>query len=163
GYHTCIAATCDHPGGVSEAAQGKYIPRLLMEQLRGGIVRTYIYELFDEAAETSTNHHQHFGLVRFDGSFKPAAVAVENLLALMRDPGSTPVPAGGLNLTLTGPATVHQLLFKKSNGHFWLALWNDVLSFNQTTNTDIANAAVNVSIAITTTTVTHARRYQPSK
>ena len=35
----------------SEAAAAKYVPRLFLEDYARGIVRTYLYEFLDEAAD----------------------------------------------------------------------------------------------------------------
>lgn len=74
----------------------------------------------------------------------------------------TPITPGRLVYTLTpagGVTTIHDLLLQKSDGTFWLLLWNEVESFDVTTG-DITNAAVSTSVAFTATrTVT---KYTPS-
>jgi hypothetical protein len=46
-------------------------------------------------------------------------------LAILADNGSRPVP-GNLNFAvLTSAPTVHQQIFQKSDGSFWLVVWDE--------------------------------------
>jgi hypothetical protein len=112
---------------VSEVVNGKYIPRLLLEYFNRGASRSYLYELVDEGTPSS-NRENSFGLVRNNGTPKPAFTALKNLLALLADPGPGFVP-GRLSYTLSGDLTaVHTTLLQKRNGTFYLALWLEVPS-----------------------------------
>lgn len=54
---------------------------------------------------------------------------------------------GKLDYTLSGSLpNVKQRLLQKSDGSFWLLLWNDVSVWNSTTKTDITNIAVPASL-----------------
>ena len=130
GYTNAIGAG---PGGnrpVSEKAAAKYLPRLLFEFFNRGIVRTYPYEFLDEKPDPArADIEQNFGLVRNDGSVKPAYVAVARLIALLADPGPdfTPTP---LDLTITAPKEVHHTLLQTRDGTYVLVLWNEVNSWD---------------------------------
>ena len=77
---------------MSEAAHAKYMPRLFCEYFRKGIARAYSYEFIDEFEDKAlTNREAHFGLLRRDGTPKPAYTAVKNLIAVLQEKG---VPTG---------------------------------------------------------------------
>ena len=40
----------DNPQGIPELVEGKYAPRMILEQALHGVGRTYIYELIDEGS-----------------------------------------------------------------------------------------------------------------
>src|SRR5581483_5657888 len=86
GYHNRIEEK-GHPG-VSELAAAKYFPRLHFLMFNKGVGRSYSYELADQKPDDpTTTMEQHFGLLRHNGSPKPAFDALRNLIALLRDPG----------------------------------------------------------------------------
>ncbi|MDB5326385.1 MAG: hypothetical protein JWM57_1954, partial [Phycisphaerales bacterium] len=130
-------------GNVTEAAEGKYIPRMLTEFFNKGVQRTYLYELVDEASDAS-NRENRYGLARQDGSAKPAFNAVKNLIALTDETPTwdataksfhQPVNAAGSldytiahdpsETTVSDISNIHHLLLKKSNGEYDLLLWRE--------------------------------------
>ena len=133
-------------GQVSELASGKYLPRLFGEYFNRGITRTYPYELVDQ--NPTTDKESNFGLLHWDLTPKPAYTAVKNLNDLVKEPGAPGFSPGTLNYTLTAPSTVHHTLLEKSNGTFYLLLWNEVLSWNVSTQQDITNADVSAQLAL---------------
>ena len=65
---TEIESTDDQPP-VSERAAGIYVPRLLLENFREGIARTYIYELVDMSRDPDREKgFAGFGLLRSNSS-----------------------------------------------------------------------------------------------
>src|SRR5206468_543837 len=88
-----------------------------------------------------------FGLLRWNLSPKPAYTAMKNLINLVKESGAT-FSAGTLNYTITAPSSVHHTLLEKSDGTFYLLLWNDVLSWNVSTQQDIVNADVATTVAL---------------
>lgn len=105
-----------HPAGVPEEVSGKYIPRLFLEQWRAGIVRTFLYELVTEG-------HEDFGLIRADGTHKPAYDALANMNHVLDDKGNRFQPHD-LAFTLNGATEdVHHLLLEKKDGRFYLIVW----------------------------------------
>ena len=131
GYSTNTAG-----GGLSEAAHGKYMPRLFCEYFRRGIKRAYSYEFVDEFDNPDkTNREAYFGLLRRDVTPKPAYTAVKNLITILQEKGVKPTfapssldfkldvkPSGDFNKT----EFVHHLLLQKSDGDFYLVLWHEI-------------------------------------
>jgi hypothetical protein len=111
----------DNPQGIPELVEGKYAPRMLVEQALHGVGRTYIYELIDEGSVAGDSGH--FGLARMDGSPKPAFTALKNIIATLDDPGPKVLPQN-LQFTLSGASSnVHHLLMAKHDGSYYLAFW----------------------------------------
>jgi hypothetical protein len=124
GYTTDLEA----PQGIPENIEGRYMPRVFLEQLMHGVERTYIYELIDESQ--ATTGERAFGLARNDGSAKPAFLALQNLLRIVADPGP-PASVTDLNYSLLGASPhVHHLLLQKRNGTYDLAIWQEVLAYD---------------------------------
>jgi hypothetical protein len=144
---------------VSDAAQGKYVPRLYLDYFNAGISHTSVYEIVDERND-GTSAEMNYGLMNNDGSPKPAYTAMKNMLTLLADPGASFTPTN-LSYTLTGAtSTVRQSLFQKRDGRFYLVLWNDVSVYNTGAKADIASSAVQVAVtlAVKPRSIT---RYQP--
>jgi hypothetical protein len=124
GYHNAVDAPAAGHRGVSERAAAIYLPRLLLEYFNRGFARTYLYELIDSAYDPSdTLPNAHFGLLRYDGSEKPAFKALTNVLRITSDPGPafTPRPLG---FAATGnTARLHSTLLQKRDGTYLLGLW----------------------------------------
>lgn len=128
GYHTATGWTGDHPP-VSEGAMARYVPRLFLEYFDAGITRTFLYELIDEGT-SNADREQKFGLLRADGSEKPAYTALRNLIAVVRDPGPAFTP-GQLDYSLSGDTTgVESTLLQKRDGRFYLVLWQETSSYD---------------------------------
>jgi hypothetical protein len=136
-------------GQVSEKAQAKYVTRLFGEYFNRGISRTYDYELVD-GRDDPADPEANFGLLRNDLSPKPAYTALKNLMQLLRDPSSTPIlSTDSISFSLTGGgSSLQHSLLEKSDGSFYLLLWNDVASWDVTAQTDIINAAVPVTLQL---------------
>lgn len=146
GYHNALAWTGAHPG-VSEAAMGRYAPRLALDYFNAGILRSYQYELIDEGTSTS-DREMAFGLLRSDGTPKPAYTSLKNLITLLADPGPA-FATSSLSWELSGDTTnVRRLLLQKRNGHFFLVLWHDAFSFNLTTKVTNPPSAKKVTLRL---------------
>lgn len=128
GWHNLVNAAGNHPG-ISEAVAGKYIPRLYLEHFRRGLLRTFAYELIDEKNDP-VNAANNFGLLRYNGTPKPAFGALKNLVSLLRDDGPAFTP-GRLGYTLSGALTdVRQVLLQKRDGTFYLAVWVEAANWD---------------------------------
>jgi hypothetical protein len=140
GYHNALNDHRDQPA-VSEAAAAKYIPRLFLEDYARGIARTYLYEFLDEAADPRlTKCQMHWGLIRADGSEKPAFTAMKNLIGELKD-GSEPARLHPLAWSLSAKnENTHHLLLEKADGELDLVLWQEVTSYDYVRQVDIANA-----------------------
>ncbi len=150
GYYTAPNATQNvYQPGVSEAAQGKYAPRIYLDYFNAGIVHTSVYEIADEHVNQG-DAESNYGLLRNDGSPKPAYTALKNLLNLLADPGSSYSP-GALAFSLSGTTgTIRQSLFQKRDGRFYLVLWNDVQTYDVQAKHDRSNAPVAVTVTFGT-------------
>lgn len=148
--------------GVTEAATAKYLPRVYMGYYNAGIVKSFSYELVDwDHDPTYTYQNWHFGLLRADFTYKPAAHAIKNLIALLEDPGDEFTP-GSLEYTINGgTADLKHTLLQKRDGTFWLALWNDVLSYDPSTRTDLVIPDLNVVLDLDIPVV-RATTYRPN-
>jgi hypothetical protein len=149
GYYTAPRATTGvYQPGVSEGAQGKYVPRLYLDYFNAGIVHTSVYEIIDEHV-SQADAEANYGLLRNDGSPKPAYTAMKNMLNLLADPGAAFTPTSSLSYTLAGATpTIRQALFQKRDGRFYLVLWNDVLVYNVSSKSDVSNATVPVTVQL---------------
>ncbi|MEO0349170.1 MAG: hypothetical protein AAF282_03865 [Cyanobacteria bacterium P01_A01_bin.15] len=157
GWHNAIADDSGQPG-VSEAAGGKYVPRLWLEYFNRDIRRVYMNELIDKWQ--TANREGNFGLLRQDGSPKPAFRALQNLIALLQDTPGDFVP-GSLSYAMTGTTTnVHHTLLQKQDGRFYLILWQEVPSFDLVNQRDIAVPLQTVTVSLATA-INTARLYQP--
>lgn len=137
GYHNALADKSDQPS-VSELAAAKYIPRIFLENFLHGIARTYLYELFDEAPNPDLNNNQlHWGLIRNDGTEKPAYTTLSNLFAII-DELYNSHPVQDLTFSITGDLhNIHHLVLEKSNGTFYFIVWQEVSSYDTKSEKDI--------------------------
>jgi len=162
GYHNLTTYDPRLQQGVSERASGKYMSRLFFEYFNRGLVRTFSYEFIDETVMAGSEGH--YGLLRADGTPKPQFTVIENTIRLLQDPGANFVP-GSLAYSLgTVPDTVHHTLLQKSNGTFYLVLWQEVSSYqlatSRTSGADIDVAPVNVTLTLENP-ATHVNQYNP--
>jgi hypothetical protein len=127
----------------------------LLDAYLAGDVKTYLYELLDQHARSDSE--DNFGLFNANGTAKPAAVALHDLTTLLADTGSAAFTPGGLSYSLSGLlATDHSLLLEKSDGTFWLALWNETRLSGPSAPTDVAvpNHTVTLNLAGAAASVT---------
>jgi hypothetical protein len=165
GYHTDLATT----GGnlpVSERAAAFYSPRLVLEGFRGGVERTYFFQLADPWSDASKPPgvpltENRFGLLRSDLSRKPSFLAVRNLLNAV-DGDSPPVAApGGLHLGLEGAGPdVRQLLLRSADGSYSLVLWRGVSVWDPAGRVDLSPAPDRMDVVLGDR-IALARRFDP--
>ena len=148
GYHNAINEQHDQPG-VSETAAAKYIPRLFLENFMRGIPRTYLYEFIDEKPGPGlTDPQRHWGLIRADGSEKPAFSAMKNLIAELND-SSEPASVQALSWSLnSADPHIDHLLLQKSNGTYDLVLWQEVSSYDVQHHVDLKNPAIAATLTL---------------
>jgi hypothetical protein len=162
GYHNAINNPSS-ASAISEQASSKYLLRLHLEYFNRGIKRAFLYEFINQSV--GTDQEQNFGLLRHDGSRKPAFIALKNLIYLMKEPGAKFTP-GSLDYTLSGDTTnVHHTLVQKSgNGQlptrFFLILWQEVKSWDNTNKKDIAVPDRKLTLNLNTV-IRRASVYQP--
>jgi hypothetical protein len=134
-YTTETGFTTTTPG-ITQLSAAKYITRTYLDFLAAGIPRTYIYEFADES--NLSGAEGNYGIVTSSGSPKTAYTWLANLNTILVDSGSAFSP-GSLTYTMTGGlANITTSLFEKRNGHYFIVIWDEAVSFNANTNTDIA-------------------------
>jgi len=152
-------STVSSTEGISEATQAKWLPRLLLNNYRLGIERTYIYELLDEALTTDTNnasYYGHNGLVELTSTtggnhFNPKAsyTAIQNMISILADSGGNTFPTDSISYELSGATTnVGELAMEKQDGTFYLALWvasTGTSNVSQSMNVTFANPVSKVT------------------
>jgi hypothetical protein len=147
GYHNALASQGDHPP-TSERAASIYLPRLLLEDFRRGIRRTFLYELVDLKPDPGGGYQDaHFGLLRNDFGPKPAYGAVRTLLRVLSGPPGSPDDAPPLRFALSRPASeVHHLLLARGDGTYYLALWQPATVWDTVRRRDILPTALSVRV-----------------
>jgi hypothetical protein len=139
GYNNALNNPEDGAIPISEKAAGQYIPRIFLENARLGIDRTYLYELYDERPDPAlTDPEQSFGLIRYDGSTKPAYRSLQAMFTTLADPGE-PVAARDIRVGITqAPQDLRHLALSRRDGSVDLVLWRAASVWNTTTDADIA-------------------------
>lgn len=129
-------------GSVSELAQAKYMLRMLLSYFQAGARMVFLYELLDqEPVDTVTDPQLHFGLVRADGTEKPAFGALRNLISILRS--GTESTETALPASFTLPAGIESFSMQHSAGGWLLALWQTASVYN---GQDIQNNPVPLTL-----------------
>ncbi len=105
--------------GLTQEAQANLYLNLYLAQFKQGFKYTFIYMLRDAGGSDS-------GYGIFDSDYQPkrSATYLHNLTTILADNG--PAVPGKLDYTIPNqPATVHDLLLRKSNGAFELVIWSE--------------------------------------
>lgn len=102
---------------ISEEAAGKYTLRLYLDNFMNEVPRTWLYELQDEGTDAN------WGLVRWDGTTKPAFRAVSNLVTLLNRTHAYPLRLG---VQMSGAEAVTTLLLQNTPSEWLLFLWQPV-------------------------------------
>ena len=142
GYHTGGG-----PGpAVDLATQAKNIATGLFNAFDQGYSVVCIYDLYDIG--------DGFGIFSKTGTPRATATYLHNLTTIMADSGvnAATFSPGNLKFSLSNmPSTAKYKLFQKSDGHFQLAIWNNVENYNLNTQQPITIASVNVTISLDNT------------
>ncbi len=147
-----VATECGYcnlvrPGSatVGETASGIYLPRLLLNNFRSGILRTFLYEFWDGGTDPNEGEH-HWGLVRNDGTPKPGYHAIRHLLSALKSARRAgeeqPLRVATRSLEL------RHIAFQDAQGRPVLAIWRAVRCWDVAKAQDIAVATEPVDIAV---------------
>ena len=131
-------------GAITPEQQGRLFLDLYLSAFKRGFAYTFIYMLRDDPVQG------YWGF--FDTNYAPktSGTYVHALTTILADTGAA--PAGKLDYAIANaPATVHDLLLRKSDGRFELVVWDEKLSGG--------SDAVTVSLTTTRATV---RVYDPT-
>lgn len=125
---------------ISQEAQAILILNVYLSAFQQGFNKVFVYELYDEWEKS--------GLFQDANRPKRAATAIHNLTTLLADP-VFPAELGKLDYVIPGlPATAHTLLLQKSNGAFYLAVWNEVPVYQDRADVVAANVPLTVSFGM---------------
>ncbi len=138
--------------GVPPVVQERYITRTFFEDLRLGIMRTYIYQLFDYGPDAGA----HMGLLNADYSAKPAFTQLKQLLAFFKDNGSSLQKQLTYEIQGDTRGTLHHVLFQRSDGTYALAMWlaDPVYDAKKHSVMDVTSEAVRVVLPGTVASAT---------
>ena len=90
------------------------------------VERSFIYELLDEKPDPAgADPEQHFGLFRSDGSPKPAAAALHNLTAILREESKSRFESAAEPRISDTGRNLRRLLLRKADGRQCLILWRE--------------------------------------
>ena len=105
---------------LNEAQQGKLFLDVYLAQFKRGWRYTFIYQMCDNEG----GDMQGMGLYHTNGTPKLAATYIHNFTMILAD--KLTMTPGSLNYSIAGePATVHDLLMQRSDGTFYLAVWDE--------------------------------------
>lgn len=140
--------------GIGAAASGfigndtaaKYLLRQICGMYSLGASKYFIYSLFDDVGVNK------YGLLSAsDGENyvkRPTYHAVQRLIDILEDPGVSHV-TDDIDIFLTGDVSnIASLVFQKRDGTRYLVLYQQALSWNDTTHTAISVPPINVEVAI---------------
>jgi hypothetical protein len=151
GYHSAMNVPTGKHRPTPEKTIAKYLPRLILWDLKNGVVRTYVYELIDSFNKGDADPESNFGLMRYDGSRKPAFNAIKNLIGIFSDQEAVPHPQA-LDWSLTNKDdAVQSMVFQRSDGSFLLALWLGVTAWDPDQRTEITPKSVSTDIILPAT------------
>ena len=168
GYYTLAEYSTDPNEVTPLQQSKLLIRSLLEYFATGNVKQVYIYEFMDECPvnmnltncpllralnppkltqENKINQqvlnyvrrNTSFGIVDYEGNPKPAYNTIMNTLNLLREKSAGIFVPQSINLLIDDPAkTVRSHLLQKSNGTFYLALWNDPAAATLDTDTSQA-------------------------
>jgi hypothetical protein len=128
---------------ISEDQQGKLYLNTYLDFYKQGWTHTFIYQMRDNEGGPANT----WGIYHANSTPKSAATDIHNLTTILADNTSnTPT---SLNYSIPNePATVHDMLMQKSDGTFYLAVWDERVvgtgSDNVTVNLGGTYSAVDV-------------------
>lgn len=129
GYHNALQGAPSQPG-VSERAAAPYLLRTYLENARLAVPRTYLYELFDLRGDPF-EQEANWGLLRADGTEKPAFVAVRALSRLLTSGlpeagGASAAPVSLQSVEAEDGQPVRSLTTDAGGGRLLLFVWRPV-------------------------------------
>ena len=157
-----------HPSNmVSEDVQQKLVLCVVLDSFKMGIVRSFLYELYDQAKldsnrnpiiDENADRENHFGMFRFDLKTltpKPIAVAFHNLTSILKAaaPQTPPFSPGSLSFSLNSsrrapgvdPEAFHVLLQKDART-FDLIVWAEPKIWDMPTASEIETIPSEVTV-----------------
>jgi hypothetical protein len=148
GLHNAESAEGNFPYTPEDIA-ALYLPRQYLYFFSRGIIGSYTYEFANSGTNMSNKEH-NFGMIRNDGTPKPAYYALKNLITLLKDTSDSFSPEM-LNYSLEGDLSeVYHLLLQKSDGTFYIAIWVGKQDWNPKKKLRTFSSPQNVSLKLGT-------------
>ncbi len=144
-------------GKLTQEQQARLYLNMYLSQFARGFRHTFMYMLRDGGAGDTG-----FGLFDVDYRPKTSATYLHHLTSILAD-GGTALPGSLAYEIPAQPATVHDLVLRKSNGRFFLAVWNERASGSDDVRVELERAYQSVKVYDPTTgtapteTLSHAR------
>lgn len=134
-------------GSITEIQQAKILLNVYLSQFKRGWRYTFIYHMVDGEG----GDFRSFGLYHSDLTPKISATYIHNLTTILADT-VTKAP-GQLNYWIQGePVPVHNLLLQKSDGTFYLVVWDERVPGTGTDNITVGLGETHASVKIYDTT-----------
>lgn len=137
GWYT--AASPNHTKPITEEKQGRLFLNLYFSAFKRGWSATFIYMLRDDA------NQGYWGLYKTNWTPKASATYLHNLTTILDDSGLFTPDALDYSIP-SQPSTVHDLLLQKSDGRFFLAVWNEKASGSNTVSVNLGTAQASVKV-----------------
>lgn len=144
--------TCTDQIGVSEKAAAKYMPRMWVEYFMEDTAKMFIHELVDMGTSTSSVG-SNWGLCEYDFSPKKQFNAFKSILSTIKDTASNSMSFGTDTIEMSFSyknSDTHTLLLQKADEEFYLLLWREVRSWDNTNHNDISNGSDNMQVIFDT-------------
>ena len=127
GFQTDVGQTKYHTPLPAEIG-ASYVPRIVLEAMRRGMPRVYLYEMADRWADPfGVDTAAHFGLLDAELKPKPAWTSLVRLQRALLDGGAPARAVVPLRARVVrGPADLRALAFRREDGTAALALWRAV-------------------------------------
>jgi hypothetical protein len=124
GYSTGPLKT--HSGRVDEDTQGVLLLNAVLRAGQARLERLYLYELLDQKPDPlKADPNMHWGLYRSDGTPKPAATGLRNLIRIL-SPDRATGRSEAFEPRLAGlPTTAASLVLQKGPATWVVAIWNE--------------------------------------
>ncbi|MDQ8046990.1 MAG: hypothetical protein AAGC46_19070 [Solirubrobacteraceae bacterium] len=134
------------PSGIA----ADYVPRTILEAMRRGIPRVYLYEMINRWSDPfHVDAGAHFGLLDQNLRPKPAWTSLLRLQRALLDGGRPDAAAAPLHATVVaGPSDLRLLAFRRKDGRAALAVWRSVSEWNTQAGTASPVAPAQVEIDI---------------
>jgi enterochelin esterase-like enzyme len=160
GYNT---VTTD-PNGVDQTRQAIFaLNNIFDSYILYNVPDIWFYELIDDG--TDSNPFNNEGIFTNSNVPKTAATVLKNFITIMSDGGGTFSP-GRLNYSISGLPTPSGSfptgtlggfsgLFQKSNGNYYIIIWNEPQIWNATTHAPVtpSTSSLTVNLGLTAATV----------
>jgi hypothetical protein len=124
---------------VTDDQIGRYYMDLFLDGVKEGWTNTFLYEMHDGG--------DGYGLVDNNYNIRTQGTYLHNFTTILADTSSN-FTAGSLTYSVSSePTTVHDLLLQKSNGTFYVAVWDEEQAGSGITDTVTVNLGANYNIA----------------